>query len=386
MVSAPRGHNAWRATLRGTNVEIVTPTPGELEGSTQSLLGLTALAAELAAQGVSVTQLFEGSGLSPSQMEDPHARMSYRQRLMIYRNARRLAVRPDTGLLAGERQRISDYGIYGYALASSSTLREAIAFGVRFLRLAGPTFQVRYRVERGSAVLSSHGTQSLGDLLPFAAEYWRSSIHTLLGRVLEAPLRSRRMLFTYSAPTYWRTYERMFNCPVEFDAGVMEWHLDESALDVKCPNASPITAKMCQRLCERMVSERGGETSLVRRIRTECVNSPQTPIAAADMAARLGLSERSMFRRLAAENTSYRAIVDDVRGSLAAEFLRQTDLPVEEIATRVGFSEATNFRKAFKRWSNATPSEFRSREQSKLQEMADSDPVWRAPTSARDVT
>ena len=89
-------------------IKIVSPLSADLDAPTQSLLGLGALAAELAAQGVSVKDLFARTGVQPSHLEDPHARISHRQRLTIYRNARALAKHSDVGLRAGARQRISD--------------------------------------------------------------------------------------------------------------------------------------------------------------------------------------------------------------------------------------------------------------------------------------
>ena len=94
-------------------IKLVTPISGDLDAPTQNLLGLAALAAELGAEGVSVRDLFARTGVDATQLEDAQARISHRQRLAIYRNAMRLAKRSDVGLLAGARQRISDYGIYG---------------------------------------------------------------------------------------------------------------------------------------------------------------------------------------------------------------------------------------------------------------------------------
>ena len=96
-------------------IKLVTPISGDPDAPTQNLVGLGALAAELAAEGISVRDLFARTGIDAAQLEDVHARISHRQRLAIYRNAKRLAKRSDIGLLAGARQRISDYGIYGYA-------------------------------------------------------------------------------------------------------------------------------------------------------------------------------------------------------------------------------------------------------------------------------
>ena len=183
-----------------------------------------------------------------------------------------------------------------------------------------------------------------------------------MSRILEAPFPNRMMTLPYPAPGHWRCYEEMFNCPVHFDAAVMEWHFDAGVLDEPCPNANPITARMCQRLCERIVDERAGASDLVRRIRAECLDAAERFPDARRMAEQLGMSLRTLHRRLADEGHRYKDIVDQVRRSLAEEFLRETELTVEAIAERVGYSDTANFRKAFKRWTGATPVDYRFRE------------------------
>ena len=178
--------------------------------------------------------------------------------------------------------------------------------------------------------------------------------------VLEAPMPSRRLLLPYARPAHAPAYERMFGCPVEFDAGVMEWHFDAAVLRVPCPNANPITAGICAQFCERMFDSLPDETDLSRSIRTACLNSRGEFPNADEMASRLGLSVRTLHRRLAEQGQHYQRIVDDVRRTLAIEFLQKTSLPVEEIAGRVGFSEASNFRKAFRKWTGHAPAHFRA--------------------------
>jgi len=339
---------------------ILSPLSDDIDAPTQSMLGLAALAAELAAQGVSVKDLFARTGVQPSQLEDQHARISRRQRLAIYRNAVSLAKRSDIGLLAGARQRISDYGIYGYAMVSSSTFGEGLKFSVEHITMAGSTvLQISFHVENETAILKSHGTQSLGHLLPFVAEFWRSSMTALFSRVLEAPFPSARMLFPFSAPIHWRNYERMFNCPIEFDAGSMEWHFPADVLDRRCPNANPITAQVCQQFCDVVMAERPGETDLVRRIRTACLNSPRRFPPAEEIAEELGVSLRTLHRRLAQEGVSYQSVLDNMRRSIATEFLENTHLMIDEVAERVGFSDATSFRKAFRKWTGHSPTHYR---------------------------
>ncbi|HAO39213.1 MAG TPA: AraC family transcriptional regulator [Afipia sp.] len=342
--------------------KIISPLSDDIDAPTQSMLGLAALAAELAAEGVSVKDLFARTGALPSQLEDPHARISRRQRLAIYRNAVALAKRTDIGLLAGARQRISDYGIYGYAMVSSPTFGEALKFSIEHITQAGSTvLQISYSVENGTAILRSHGTQSLGHLLPFVAEFWRSSMTALFSRVLEAPFPTTRMLFPYPAPVHWRNYERMFNCPIEFDAGSMEWHFPVEVMDRCCPNANPITAQVCQQFCNAVMAPTPGETELVRRIRTACFNSPRRFPTAEEIADQLGLSLRTLHRRLAQEGLSYQSVLDNMRRSVATEFLENTHLMIDEVAERVGFSDATSFRKAFRKWTGHSPTHYRPR-------------------------
>ncbi|MCC8943653.1 AraC family transcriptional regulator [Bradyrhizobium sp. Arg62] len=342
-------------------IKIVMPISSDPDAPTQSLLGLGALAAELAAQGVSVRELFARTGLDASQLEDPHARISHRQRLAIYRNAMRLAKRSDIGLLAGARQRISDYGIYGYALVSSRTFGEALMFSLDHITMAGPAVrQISFRIEHGTtAILRSHGLDPLGELLPFAAEFWRSSMTAVFSRILESPFPSKRMIFPYPAPVHWRNYERMFNCPIDFGADRMEWHFDAKVLDLACPNANPITAKICQQLCDVVLTEHPGESELVRRIRAACLNSPSRFAGAPEIASKLGLSLRTFHRRLAEDGQSFQSIVDGMRQSIATELLENTHLAIDQVAERVGFADATSFRKAFKKWTNRSPSAFR---------------------------
>src|SRR5215467_4084680 len=346
-------------------IRLVTPISDDPDAPTQNLVGLGALAAELAAEGISVRDLFARTGIDVAQLEDVHARISHRQRLAIYRNAKRLARRSDVGLLAGARQRISDYGIYGYAMVSSRTFGDALLFSLDHVTMAGPAVrQISFRMEGTTAILRSHGLDTLGDLLPFAAEFWRSSMTALFSRVLEAPFPTKRMVFPFPAPVHWRNYERMFNCPIDFDADRMEWHFDAAVLDLPCPNANPITAKICQQVCDVVMTERPGESEFVRRIRAACLNSPNRFPAAAEIASSLNMSLRSFHRRLADEKLSYQSIVDEMRRSLATELLENTHMGIDQVVERVGFADATSFRKAFKKWTNHAPSDFRSHERS----------------------
>jgi AraC-like DNA-binding protein len=340
--------------------KIVTSLAEDIDAPTQNLLGLRALAEELADEGASVGDLLRRTGVYPSQLEDPHARISPRQRLAIYRNARALARRSEVGLLAGARQRVSDFGIYGYAMTSSSTFGEALRLGVEHVAMASPVvMQISLRIEDNTAILRSDGVQALGDLLPFVAEFWRSSMTSLFSRVLEAPFPTKRMVFTFAPPPHFRSYERLFNCPIQFDRDSMEWHFDASVLERRCPNANPITASMSWQLCERDRADIPSGTELARQIRSAVLNDRNEFPTAEDTAKQLGLSLRTLHRRLARDGLSYQSVLDGMRCRVATEFLENTRLSMDQVAERVGFADADSFRKAFRRWTGHPPTHYR---------------------------
>ncbi|MDX1457192.1 MAG: AraC family transcriptional regulator [Marinobacter sp.] len=324
-----------------------------------TMLGLTALMKELEAQGVDPNVLLAGTGLPSSTINDPDTRISHQQKVQIFRNMHQSMREPDSGLRAGQRQRISDFGIYGYAVISSSTFGDAVEFGIRHVRLLGPVFDKSFHIEGGEGVFRGQQLMALGNLLPLASEFWLSSIQALGYWILEKPMPSISLRLPYPAPDYWRRYEEIFRCPVTFGCDVMEWRFDARILDVSCPNANPITAAVTADLCRQLLANLPEESELVERIRLACLNQRGKFPSADAFADQIGISTRTLHRQLASDNKTYQGVLDEIRCTLAKQFLDQPDLPVETVAAQVGFSEASNFRKAFRRWTGQTPSEYR---------------------------
>lgn len=341
--------------LRG----IVASYGTDLDAPLHSMLGLAAMVDVMRERGVGVDALFAGTGVAPQSLSDPQARLSHRQKIALFGNVQRLTPDPTVALQAGQRQRISDYGVFGYAALSHETFGESIAFGVEHLSLAGPVLQKSFRIEGDLAIFEGHDVLDLGGLLPLVSEFWFSSMQALIGRVLEQPFKARRLMLPYPAPPHARRYEEAMCCPVQFDTGVMRWEFDAAWLARRLPNAHPITAKVCADFCARMIEEIGGGHALVATIKTACLNGGGVFPRADVMAAQLHLSPRTLHRRLADAGTGYQEILDGIRSRLAVEFLQRTGLSIDQIAERVGFSDASNFRKAFKRWTGHSPAHYR---------------------------
>ncbi|MGF6393737.1 AraC family transcriptional regulator [Pseudomonas plecoglossicida] len=324
-----------------------------------NMLGLPALVAELQAQGVETRGLLVGTELSPEQMLDPATRISHRQKVEIFGNMQRLMRHPDSGLRAGARQRLSDFGIFGYALASSETFGQAVEFGIRHIRLLGPIFHKSFRLEGDEGVFIGQGFFALGDLMPLATEFWFASIQSLVQCVLESPFPSRQLLLPYPAPDHWQCYEPFFDCPVAFGSDVMEWRFDARVLQLPCPNANPITSAMSMGFCQQLVASLPDDSDLIETVRMACLSRNGRFPGVEVVAQTLGMSARTLHRRLAEHQRTYQSVLDEVRCALAKEFLQQSDMPMDDLAAQVGFSEAANFRKAFRKWTGLSPGAYR---------------------------
>ncbi len=117
---------------------------------------------------------------------------------------------------------------------------------------------------------------------------------------------------------------------------------------------------MYRRQCEKLLRDMDAAGGLAGELRRMILGARGRFPGMSEAANRLNMSERTLRRRLADEGVSYRSIVDDVRGYLAREYLRDTPLSVADVASLLGFDDVANFRRAFRKWYGTSPSAFRA--------------------------
>jgi AraC-like DNA-binding protein len=112
-------------------------------------------------------------------------------------------------------------------------------------------------------------------------------------------------------------------------------------------------------ICEGLLVEFGRRSGVAGRVREVLLENVTIRPDIETVAKRLRTTERTLRRQLRAQQTSFRALVDELRMQLAIKYLRDTDMTGEDIAVAIGFSDAANFRHAFRRWTRESPSEFK---------------------------
>ncbi|MCF6735199.1 AraC family transcriptional regulator [Blastococcus sp. KM273129] len=298
--------------------------------------------------------LLAAAGVTEAELADPEAEIAAEQEVRLVA-ALAAALPEDSGLAAGNRYRLATYGIWGFALLSSRTLRAGHEVAMRFLDLT-------YALTRVSAVEDGGELRLFFDDLDVpepvrrfvllrdataALQLWRES----LGR----PVVPRRVELRLPAPADPAPYAAAFGVPPRFAAPRSTVVFDAALLDQPLPQAAPLTAALCEAQCRELLERRVSRRGLSGQVRDLLLRQPQRMPGQEEVAAELHVSVRTLRRRLAEEGTSFRAVLDQTRRHLAEELLVTVGLSVEEVAERVGYSEASAFVHAFRRWTGASP-------------------------------
>jgi AraC-like DNA-binding protein len=325
---------------------------------------LAALVEVLNEQGIAPEASLSGTGLSSESLLQPHTLSSICQYITVCHNALRLSKNPETPFSVGSRIPLSAYGMYGFALVCSPTIREYFQVAVKYHKLATPILTMSWREEKDSVswVLEKNLVIAHPDsLVRFLLEQHLTQLTTHLRTVVEPscchPIRAA---LPYAAPRHLNLYKRYIGCDLRFGQPVCELTYPKSILSEKPHMAHRLTSKLMWDTCDRILGEVKTSIGVAGEVYQLIASTPGHSPTMEMVAGRLATTVRTLHRRLQAEAVSFTQILDDVRCSLAKEYLRSTRLSVDDISELVGFSEAANFRHAFHRWTGSTPANFRS--------------------------
>jgi AraC-like DNA-binding protein len=325
---------------------------------------MAALVEVLNEQGIAAEASLSGTGLSPQSLAQPDTLTSIRQYITVCHNALQLSTNPETPFSVGSRIPLSAYGMYGFALVCSPTIREYFQVAVKYHRLATPLLSMSWREEKDSVswVLEKNPMVTYSDaLVRFLLEQHLTQLATHLRTVVEPgcchPIRAS---LPYAAPRHLNLYKRYIGCDLRFGQPVCELAYSKSILSEKPHMAHRLTSKLMWDTCDRILGEVKTSIGVAGEVYQVIASTPGHSPTMDMVADRLATTIRTLHRRLRAEGVSFTQILDDVRCNLAKEYLRSTKLSIDDISELVGFSEAANFRHAFHRWTGSTPANFRS--------------------------
>ena len=319
------------------------------------------LAAELRSLGHPVEDLLTQVGLTEGDLSPDRARIPFAKHAAFFELAAKVTDDDCFGLHFAQTREVRDAGVVGYVGLASATLSDAFKNVSRYVRVASNATVL------STDMLDTHGELywSISDLpsptprqcLEFTGAQIVRGIRDLTGRDL-VPV---RVCFAHPRSKHVEEFERCFRCPVRFGRG--ENVVQMKASDLRTPLIASdnrllaVLRSFCEDILALHAHDPVSVTDQVERIIADRLAKGEAKLDI--VASELGMSPRSLSRRLAESGTSFNQIVEDLRKELATRYLEESALRLAEISFLLGYTDVSSFNHAFKRWTGMTPSAFR---------------------------
>ena len=323
------------------------------------------VARELQLQERDLPRLLQGTGLAVDVLlPGDETRLTVSQQLRIIQNARQIDTRPELGLRIGRQLYPSAHGPIGYLALSSPDLLTAlqalrdflplrIAFAKLGLELDGRWLRCTLQLKMATPAAEKRL------LLECFALVLQALVESILGKTAAGA----RLEFEFDPPEYRGLYRDYFHAPARFcreqSQLLLPADLAHTPNTIGDPGSYALARDLCQKLLAQVPAASLSMTDQVKRL---LLSMPAGTASEEMIAGALFVSKRTLARRLKQEGSGYRGIRDQLFAELAARHLRETGLSVEAVAALLGYHDSANFRRAFRRWHQLSPNDFRRRE------------------------
>lgn len=326
----------------------------------ESLRGFREIVTDL---GGDADVLLEENGIDPAALADPDAYLPYRRVMVAVERAATLLNAPDFGLRMAERTGAGMLGPLSVAMYNAETVRAAIALAQRFFHFHNPTVVLtlaRFDAENDFISLDVRMRRAPRHVQTY--ERGLATLHGFLSTVCGPAYKPKEVRFRHEPLSPLPRYRAVFGIAPSFhtpDAGVV---LARTLIDTPLIGANPQLRKIAEHFLESVAPPAAADDALAPRARIIVTRLMRLgDFTQSDLARALGLHERTLQRRLKAEDTSFEDIRDDVRRELAQNYLAQRTIPLSQIAEILGYAEPSAFTRASQRWFGAAPREVRKR-------------------------
>lgn len=323
---------------------------------------VTLLHDALAEDGIDSAPVLAAAGLSLAQAHSPKTRISRHQVLAACKALTGMGLKPSFAFRSGLRSRLSYFGMYGFALMSAPDMHTMLQLSMEQQGLTASL--VRLWVRQGEDEVAI-GVDPLSHL-EIDAPLYRFLIESHFGVLQRAwcdltgahftPL---HLCVTYPPCPSTQEIAASLGVKVLFAQQANVFVFAASWLDAHPQFGNLIAHASVREVCAQLAAQLKEQSGLAWQIGKAIVADHGRIPSIGSVAVALGISEREVRRKLRAEGTSYREICDDVRSQVSMKYLRDTALSVEAVAAAIGFEDAANFRRAFRRWAGKSPLEYR---------------------------
>ncbi|QSP95708.1 AraC family transcriptional regulator ligand-binding domain-containing protein [Marinobacter salinisoli] len=317
--------------------------------------------------------MFAGLNLAPADLKSTDSRVFATDAIVLAQRALELAGSDGLSFALARELRLTIHGTLGFAALTSPTFSTALASVQRYLQLRAPFLTMDYATTGDQVLVYLHSEAGVPELYRFLLETVSATLIYLTEQLLDRDIAEQRGLILARGqlpgvsvrlrapePSYYRRFADQLPVRVEYgqpeDMLVFPRELMAVPMRLADADASRMAREQCELELQTALREQG-DISLAIRNMLRMMPGPLPALEAT--AERFYVSSRTLKRRLAERDTSYREIVESVLKDRAMQLLRYTNKSVTEIAYELGYADLSNFSRAFRKWTGKSASEFR---------------------------
>ena len=338
---------------------------GPIIGIGERIYESTKLAAvfdALVDQSCPAGEILRDVNLQQQDVHSPKTRISLAELMTACKNAIRLSSDRHLPYRIGTSIHVSTYGMYGFAILCCPDFRKAMHFAEMYHALAAPLATIEFKEEKGFASWTIEPNMRAAidpQVYRFITEM-QIGIHISLMRDIMGPsFTPHQISLAYPESRDFGLPADQIGCPLSFASRTNQIIFRSAWLDQAANLGNKTTYPAVVSLCDDLLTELKSRIGVAGEIRALLLRDITNAPTLAAIAKLLEMSDRSLRRQLREQGISFRGLRDELRMQIALKYLRTTKLGNEDIALALGFSDAANFRRAFRRWTNTSPSEIR---------------------------
>ncbi|MFE8072224.1 AraC family transcriptional regulator ligand-binding domain-containing protein [Marinobacteraceae bacterium S3BR75-40.1] len=308
----------------------------------------------LEGKGIGRQAILEGQEIDLAMLNDPDAFLSMNQVMRLLRQADSLVEDERIPFQFGQQLDLPAHGLLGFALLRQQDHRKLINMVVQYLRVCLPVMDLDLSSRGDEVLIQLRDTWELGELRPFMAKIYMGSIYSVA-----API-CRNFRFEFDFPTRLQDRDWRLVAPgaeLRFGTSANRAVMPLAGRPVRNDDAGLSYFLAGMRSREEIKSDDVHE--VVTQVREHVLNFPGRQSTLERTAQTLGMSARSLRRHLGMAGYSFREIRNEIRETFATRFLTDTSLPLDAIASKLGFSDQASFTRAYRAWTGSTPGDVR---------------------------
>ncbi|MBB5017561.1 AraC-like DNA-binding protein [Chitinivorax tropicus] len=317
--------------------------------------------------GIALSDLAVAAGLPADALTPTPEQLPVLDYLRVLNAAASLSHDAWFGVHVGEAMRLANYAVYGMIILSCRTFGEAIAQVMRYEALAHDLGRTGLRID--GAVAEYIWYSPWLEALPcrHMPESVMVGIKVFVDWMAGRAMPVESVHFAHAKPDHADELQRIFCCPMVFDASEYKARFPAAVLNWPVPHAEPSLFPVLVQHAEQLLQARAQAyqtPEIVSRVREAIVHSLAQDKARLNLIATgLGMTVRTLQRKLKDADSSFQQVLDHTRCDLAKHYLRETDLSLTDIAFLLGYQEQSSFNHAFKEWLGVNPGAWRGSQQ-----------------------